>query len=65
MVISIYNVLGQKIRTLVDEKKQNAGTHTVQWNGRDDAGTQVTSGIYIYQIQAADFTLSRKLILLR
>ena len=63
--IIIYNMLGQKIRSLMDELNQSAGTYTTQWDGRDDAGKQVTSGIYIYRMQAGDFVQSRKLMILR
>jgi len=63
--IIIYNMLGQKIRSLVGKIKQAAGTHTTQWDGRDDAGKQVASGIYIYRMRAGDFVQSRKLMLLR
>jgi len=63
--LTVYNMLGQRVRTLVQNEKQSAGTYTLQWNGRDDAGTQVASGTYIYRIQAGDFVQSRKLVLLR
>ena len=61
----IYNTLGQTIRTLVQKSKQTAGMYTTQWNGRDNAGAQVASGIYIYRMQAGDFVQSRKLMLMR
>ena len=62
--ILVYNTMGQKIRTLVNENK-NPGTHNVIWDGRDDSGLQVSSGIYIYRIQAADFIESRKMLLVK
>lgn len=58
----IFNISGQKIRTLVDHF-QPAGCHSVCWNGIDNQGRKVTSGIYIYQIQAGNFIKSRKLII--
>jgi len=62
--LEIYNTLGQKIRTLV-KKKQTAGTYQVLWDGKDDEGKPVASGIYIYQIKAGDFVKARKMVLMR
>lgn len=62
--ISIYNILGQKIRTLVDEVKP-AGVHTVWWDGSDNNGKEVSSGVYFYQIKTAQFTHARKMLLLK
>jgi len=62
--IIIFNNLGQKIRTLVNENK-NPGNYNVVWDGRDESGFQVSSGIYIYRIQAADFNQSRKMLLVK
>ncbi|HPG40862.1 MAG TPA: FlgD immunoglobulin-like domain containing protein [bacterium] len=52
--MNIYNINGQKIRTLVNEEKQ-AGYYSVIWNGKNDSGVAVASGIYIMQIQAGDY----------
>jgi len=60
----IYNVLGQKIRTLVN-KQQPAGRYDLQWHGLDDAGRQVASGVYIYLIRAGSFVKAHKMILMR
>ena len=62
--LAIYNLLGEKIATLVDAR-QNAGNHQVQWNGRDQSGQQVSSGIYLYRLEAEGGARSRKMILLR
>ncbi|MCZ6674182.1 MAG: T9SS type A sorting domain-containing protein [Verrucomicrobia bacterium] len=62
--LSIYNVLGHKIRTLAKEKK-NAGFYDVTWDGRDHAGIQVATGVYVYRMQAGDFVEVKKLMLLR
>jgi hypothetical protein len=63
--LRIYNVVGQVVRTLVAEP-QNAGRYTVRWNGTDDRGTAVSSGIYFYQLTAGgQFQDVRKLMLLK
>ncbi|MGB2697867.1 MAG: T9SS type A sorting domain-containing protein [Candidatus Zixiibacteriota bacterium] len=62
--LAIYNILGQKVKTLVDETKL-PGEYEVRWYGKDEKGNFVASGIYLYQLKAADFHESRKLILLR
>jgi hypothetical protein len=60
----IYNIFGRVVRTLLDEAKE-AGYYTVTWDGRDDAGLQVASGIYFYRITAAHFAETKRMILLR
>lgn len=60
----IYNVLGQKVRTLVKENTQ-PGTYQVEWDGRNDFGAQVASGVYIYRFEASDYQQVRKMILLK
>jgi photosystem II stability/assembly factor-like uncharacterized protein len=57
--LSIYNILGQKVVTLVN-KKQPAGTYDVQFNAND-----LASGVYVYKLKAGSFEQSRKMILLR
>ena len=49
--LTIYNILGQKISTLVDEQKVS-GVYSVSWNGKNDAGAQVASGLYFYRLEA-------------
>jgi hypothetical protein len=62
--LSIYNVLGQKVRTLVDERK-GAGYHSVRWDGKDDKGDEVSSGIYFYKIQTDKFNQTNKMLLVK
>ena len=62
--ISIYNTLGEKVRTLVNEY-QEAGIWTVTWDGKTDFGMTAASGIYIYKLEAEAFVESRKMILLK
>lgn len=62
--LSIYNPLGQRIRTLV-KQHQPAGVYEIQWNGRDEHGVIAGSGVYIYRLKAGNFTRARKIVLLR
>lgn len=64
VVINIYNTLGQKIRILVNEDK-SAGHYIAHWDGRDDNGNQVVSGVYLYQIQAGGFVCTKKMAILK
>ncbi|MBN2013364.1 T9SS type A sorting domain-containing protein [candidate division KSB1 bacterium] len=63
ITIRIYNLLGREIRTLV-QQRQTAGFHSVVWDGKDDNGSVMPSGIYIYQLKSRASTLSQKLMLL-
>ncbi len=60
----IYNLLGQEVRTLVQES-MDAGFHSVVWDGTDEFGKQVASGIYIYRMSVADFTRVQRMMLLK
>lgn len=62
--IVIYNVLGQEVRTLVNGK-QEAGRYTVQWNGDNEQGYKVPSGMYFLRMKAGKFMTNRKLLLLK
>jgi hypothetical protein len=62
--LSIYNVLGQHVRNLVEDQME-AGQHTVTWDGRDNNGNTAASGIYFYRIKANEFTDIRKMTLLK
>ena len=62
--VSIYNVLGQHINTLVDEIKP-AGVYSIAWNGRDSAGRPAAAGVYICCLRAGQLTDTKKMILLK
>lgn len=62
--LRIYDVAGRLVRVLVDEER-DAGHYTEEWNGRDNGGRTVASGIYFYAIEAGDFRQTRKMVLLR
>ena len=60
----VYNALGQKVYTLFDGK-QRKGLHIAQWNGIDQRGRQVSSGVYFYRLEAEDFEMTKKMVLLK
>ena len=62
--LKIYNLQGQLVRTLVDENKP-AGKFSVKWNGTDENGTTVASGIYMYILNVNNYKQSQKLIFMR
>jgi len=62
VTLSIYNLVGQVVRELVNEERF-AGQYEVQWDGRDNNGFRVPSGLYFYTIHANDFRETRKMAL--
>jgi len=64
VALVIYNVLGQKVKTLVN-KSMNTGEYNITWDATDMFGSQVSSGIYFVRMQAGDFVKIRKLTLMR
>jgi hypothetical protein len=62
--LSIYNLLGQKVRTLV-KQSQVGGSYSVSWDGTNELGGLVSSGVYIYQLNVSNVVNKQKLIMLR
>jgi len=62
--VTIINILGQTVRTLVNES-QSGGTHIINWDGRDNDGSLVPSGVYFYVLDTDGQRLNRKLLLLK
>jgi len=62
--VAIYDPAGRLVRTLVDDEKV-AGAHTVGWNGRDQQGRKVASGVYFYQLSAGNTLITKKMVLLK
>ena len=60
----VYNSLGQVVKALVNGN-ESSGLHTVSWNGTNEAGQKVTSGIYFYKLSAGDFSVIKKMTLLK
>ena len=64
VTIDVYNIKGQKVKTLVNEKL-NAGAHQVIWHGKDENGKSVSSGIYFYKMNSGRYTSVKKMILMK
>jgi len=62
--LNIFNLLGQKIRTLIAEQKA-AGYYNIYWDGQMDNGEKAASGVYVFRLQAEAYVKSRKMLLLR
>jgi hypothetical protein len=62
--LSVYNILGQRVKTLLDEEME-AGNYVATWNGRDEKGYDVSSGIYFYKLNTKEFTQTKKMLLVR
>lgn len=64
VTIKIFDMLGQEIRTLVNNE-MNAGKYSIDWNADNDLGNKVTSGMYIYRITAGNFVSTKKMVLIK
>ena len=64
VTITVYNVLGQRVRTLVDAPR-TPGVHRLTWDGTNRYGTKVGSGVYFYRMEAGDVTETQKMVLVR
>ncbi len=62
--ITIYDLTGRNVLELLNETRE-AGSYTAKWDGRNQSGGRVASGLYIYQIQAGQFTQSRKMLFMK
>jgi spore coat protein A len=62
--LKIYNVAGQEVRTLAS-RSFPAGLHSLEWDGKDNSGTSVPSGVYFYQLRSGEFTQQKKMLMLK
>lgn len=62
--LDVFNLLGQKVRTLVQASK-SVGRHQIEWDGTDDQGHEIKSGVYFYQIKVNEFSMKKSLLLIR
>ena len=65
VTLKVYDLLGREVKTLVNQRRA-AGTHTVRWDGTDEAGNPVASGVYLYRLHVGNnFVQTRKMVLLK
>jgi hypothetical protein len=62
--VTVYDILGRKVKELLNEK-QNKGKYILTWNGEDQKGKRVSSGIYLYRLEAGNYTQTKKLNLMK
>ena len=62
--IVIYDILGNKVKTL-DKGMRNAGVYNIKWNGKNDNGKSVSSGVYFYMLKTPEYTKTNKMLLLK
>jgi hypothetical protein len=62
--LKIYDVLGREVRSLISDQ-YNAGAYSVQWDGRNNLGSQVATGMYVYQLRAGQFNQTKKMMLMK
>ena len=62
--LEVYNCLGQKVRVLF-AGNQPTGKHTIRFDGTDDTGAQLASGVYLYRLRVGDQQLTKKMVLLK
>ncbi|MCI0560322.1 MAG: T9SS type A sorting domain-containing protein, partial [Nitrososphaera sp.] len=63
--LAVYNILGQKVRTLIDGAVMERDFYTVAWNGRDDNEVALPSGVYLYKLQTSEFQQTRKMLMVK
>jgi hypothetical protein len=64
VTIYVFNISGQRVATLA-RGRMEAGEYSIQWDGLDDGGESVTTGVYFYRLHAGDFVQTRKMLLLK
>jgi hypothetical protein len=64
VMVEVFDLLGRQIQTLFDGM-EDSGTHQVSWNGKDESGAEVSSGVYFYQMRTEQFSAKKKMLLIR
>jgi hypothetical protein len=65
VTMEIFNVLGKKVTTLISNERLGSGSYNIAWNGRDEGGQSVASGMYIYRLNAGDYVASKSMLMLK
>lgn len=63
--LEIFNIIGEKIATLISNKEYQPGSFTVDWNGTNQFGNQVPSGVYLYKLSAGKFSSVKKMMMIK
>ena len=63
--LRVYNVAGQLVRTLVNDVQKPDAVRPIHWNGTNNAGQMVSSGVYFYKLVTKDFSQTKKMVLLK
>ena len=59
------NILGERIRKLIHKENYNPGRWSVEWDGSNDYGVPLPSGVYLYKLRTPEFTEVRKMVLIK
>jgi flagellar hook assembly protein FlgD len=62
--LKVYNILGQEVKILLS-KEITPGVYSVDWNGTNNYGDQLSSGVYFYRIEAGDFIQTKKILFVK
>lgn len=65
VTLEIYNILGEKVRTLINGENFEPGYWAVNWDGKDNTGLSIPSGVYFYRLVAGEFVKTMKMISLK
>ena len=63
--LRIYDAAGRKVRTLLDAEMPAGWNRSVAWNGLDDGGRKAPTGVYLYRLDAADLSITKKMVLMK
>ncbi len=63
--LRIYNIKGQLVKTLLNDSSLSAGSHSLEWDGRDEQGNAAAGGIYLYRLTTPDKTITKKMVMLK
>jgi len=63
--LKIYNTKGQLVRTLINNESYNPGFYNILWNGKDNFGHNVSTGIYLYYLNSPNFNMVKKMTILK
>jgi hypothetical protein len=65
VTLEVYNILGMKVRTLIAGQRMNAAKYSVEWDGKDNSGMTVPSGVYLYRLHTDKFVAAKKMVLMK